>query len=335
IEQEKALFFTDEDANRKRLLALIRSRTGRSFQAPHYRIGPGDEIEINVFDVSELNQTVSVRQSGFLTLPLIGAVRASGMSELELQNEIEERLKKYVRNPEVSLSMTKYASQKVGVMGAVKEPGSYPLKKGQNTLTELLSQAGGISQDAGSTIQFIPVELSGLAGANEAEIRAQLTLNESHRNGSQGSNSINIALDDILGTSGAMPLEIPVRGGDMVLIPAAGKVLVEGEVEQRGAYTLSQRMSLLGALAAAGGITYSAKIDEVEVMRQNDTGEPRRLVVNLEDILSGMQRDVRLRNGDLVRVPSDSSRRLRQDTFESISSIINFGVGGTIPLGGR
>ena len=135
----------------------------------------------------------------------------------------------------------------------------------------------------------------------------------------------------MLGTAGGVPLEIPVRAGDMIIIPEAGKITVEGEVEKPGAFELGQQMTLLSALAASGGITYSAKVDEVEVVR--DIGEKKvHFVLDLEGLARGETRDVRLRNGDIVRVPSDSGRRMRQDTFESISKIFNFGVGSSVPI---
>ena len=135
-----------------------------------------------------------------------------------------------------------------------------------------------------------------------------------------------------MGTAGGIPLEIPVRGGDMVIVAESGKVSIEGEVEKPGQYDTGRELTLLSALAAAGGITYSAKIDEVEVVRDLPSGEKGRMIRNLELVARGEQRDVRLRVGDLVRVPSHAGRRLGRDTFESIQGILNFGIGGSVNL---
>ena len=148
----------------------------------------------------------------------------------------------------------------------------------------------------------------------------------------EGDNALEISVEDVFGTSGGIPLEIPVRGGDMIIVPEAGKILVEGEVTARGSFPIGKRSTLLGALASAGGITYGAKVDEIELIRPTRTGEKLRLVVNLEDMLNGSQEDVSLRNGDIVRVPSNRGRRLTEDTFESISRVLNIGVGGQIPI---
>lgn len=331
VEQERSLFLQHEETQRRRLLVLIRKRAAHHYRDKTYRLGPADEVEVNVFDVPELNITAPVRQSGYISLPLVGAVKAAGLTETELQDELRRRLNAYVRNPQVSVFVSHYGSQKVAVIGAVRKPGTYSLKKGMNSLLELVSQAGGISDKAGNFVLFIPAELSGINAANDVEARAQLALAAQDLGESRDS-GIEIYLDQVLGTSGGIPLEIPVLGGDMVVVPEAGKVMVEGEVQKAGSYDLSQQLTLLGALAAAGGITYGAKTDEIELVRDLGPGRQTRLVMDLQRIGSGEQKDVRLRNGDILRVPSHSGRRLSQDTFEGITKLINFGVGGSVNL---
>lgn len=329
-EEERELFLAYEKHQQERLLKLIRSRAEGPSRDSTYRIGPGDEVEINVFDVPELNVSVRVRESGFMALPLIGSVKAAGLTEPELLDDLTGRLTAFVRHPQVSVFITNYGSQKVAVMGAVRNPGTYPLKKGSNSLLELISEAGGVSDKAGNFVNFIPAELSGVSAGNEVEARARLAL-ASQEADSLKKSAVEMYLDHVIGTNGGIPLEVPVRGGDMIIVPESGKVTVEGEVEKGGALDLGRQMTLLSALAAAGGITYGAKVDEVEIVR--DVGDPdkkARLVIDLERISRGEDRDVRLRNGDIVRVPSDSGRRLTQDTFEGISRILNFGVGGTV-----
>lgn len=331
IEEDRDLFFAVEREQESRILSLVRARSeGAAGRETSYLIGAGDEVEITVFDVPELNLTARVRESGFLALPLVGPVRALGVTEAELIDELTARLTTYVRRPQVSVFITNYGSQKVAVMGAVRNPGTYSLKKGSNSILELISEAGGVSDKAGNYINIIPAEVSGVSAANDVETRARLALAAQNVDTLKNS-AVEIYLDQVLGTNGGIPLEVPVRGGDMIVIPESGKITVEGEVEKAGALDLGRQMSLLNALAAAGGITYGAKIDEIEIVR--DIGQPERkarLVLDLERISRGEDRDVRLRNGDIVRVPSDSGRRLTQDTFEGISRILNFGVGGTV-----
>ncbi|MBX7143194.1 MAG: polysaccharide export protein [Oligoflexia bacterium] len=330
-DQERDTFYELERKQQDEIVELIRRRTDASVRDPNYRLGPSDEIEINVFDVPEMNVTARVRESGYVSLPLVGAVKAGGLTEQEFHEELRKRLASYVKNPELTVFVSLYGSQKVAVLGAVAKPGSYPLKKGSNSILELLSEAGGVNDRAGGLVTFVPAERTGLGSSNDVEARARLALNS--QGGLDVRNSgIQLYLDQVLGTNGLIPLEIPVRGGDMIVVPEAGKINVDGEVQKPGAYELGQRMTLLGALAAAGGITYGAKVDEVEVIREVGLDDKAHLVVDLSRLARGEDRDVRLRNGDIVVVPSDSGRRLTQDTFEGISKVFNFGIGGSVNL---
>lgn len=332
LEEEKQAFYAIEEVQKKRLMALLRKRSSADgARDSSYRIGPQDEVEINVFDVPEMNVSVRVNQSGFVSLPLVGAVKAGGLTESDLRDSLRQRLSAYVRNPQISVFISNYGSQKVAVMGAVRNPGTYALKKGSNSILELISEAGGVSEKAGNFLNFIPAELTGIESANDVEARARFALDVESSQKLRNA-ALEVYLDQVMGTSGGVPIEIPIRGGDMIIIPESGKVMVEGEVEKSGSYDLGPQMTLLGALAASGGITYGAKVDEVEIVREVSPGTKGRLVLDLSRLATGEDNDPRLRNGDIVRVPSDSGRRLTQDTFEGISKLINFGIGGSVPL---
>ncbi|MCB0354561.1 MAG: polysaccharide export protein [Bdellovibrionales bacterium] len=328
IAEDRELFFLKSEEQNTRLQQLLFRRLSAGSINDVYRIGAGDVVKLNVFDVEELDVEARVRESGDVVIPLIGSVDAVGLTEHDLQERIAGRLSEFIRSPRVSVYVSAFGSQKVAVIGAVEKPGSFPLEKSSNTLMELVSRAGGLSDKAANYLKLVPAEYSTQSefALGAGDVRAQL--NQFQRAGSQPPEraGIEIPLDSVLGLSGSAPLEMPIRPGDMIIVPQAGQVLVEGEVENRGSYALGQRTTLLGALAAAGGITYSAKIDEVEIIRP-DVNQKLRLVLNLEDLVSGDQGDIPLRNGDIVRVPSDSSRRLRTDTFESISRLVGVGVG--------
>ncbi len=326
-EEDAQLFLRRDKLHENRLSALLKRRASTRGIDKGYVIGADDEIEINVFDVPELNLTAPVRNSGFISLPLIGALRAAGLTVEEVEDDLTKRLKDYVRDPQVNVSLATYGSQTVAVMGAVEKPGTVALKKGVTSIVEVVGQAGGINAKAGNFLTFIPSEVSGLGADNGTEARAKLSL-ASHDSSALKESGIEIPIDMVFGTTGGIPLEIPVRGGDMVIIAEAGTVLVDGEVQKPGAYELGKRMSLLGSLAASGGLTYSAKFDEIEVLRDVGEAERARYVVNLDDISRGVAKDVPLRDGDIVVVPTHSGRRIAQGTMDGFTSIINFGVGG-------
>jgi polysaccharide export outer membrane protein len=328
VEEDNAKFLAFEENQKNRLIELLKERSGQSDRDLTYRIGPQDEIEINVFDVPELNLAAKVNQTGFLSLPLLGGVKAVGLTEPELQATLQEKLKSYLKNPEVAVAVKKYASQKVSVVGAVNKPGAFALEQGGQTIQEVINLAGGINAKASNFLTFVPGSLSAGSSemANDSDSRARLAV--SLASGKQA--GFEIPLDQLYGTTGGIPLQIPIRGGDMIVLPEAGKISVEGEVEKPGQYELSQQMTVLGALNAAGSITYSAKIDEVEIVRDISPFERARYVFDLDRIRSGEIQDLKLRTGDVLRVPTDSGKRMTETTFEGLSRIINFGVGGTV-----
>ncbi len=117
-----------------------------------YRIGRQDLLEISVFDVDELDQTVRVADDGSITMPLLGTLNVSGLTRTELEQSIARLLaERYVRNPQVTVFVKEYTSKQIAVSGAVKKPGTYEMM-GRKTLLEMLSMAGGLDSDFGKQI---------------------------------------------------------------------------------------------------------------------------------------------------------------------------------------
>lgn len=110
-----------------------------------YRIGNQDLLEISVFQVDELSHKVRVNSQGMVSLPLIGAVEAGGKSVAELEQDIAKRLgEKFVQNPQVTVFVEEFASQRVTVEGAVNKPGVFPLT-GKTTLLQVIAEASGLA----------------------------------------------------------------------------------------------------------------------------------------------------------------------------------------------
>ena len=120
-----------------------------------YVIGPGDMLEIQVWDHEDLHRKVEVSQQGTFSFPLIGNVDARGLSLFELENSITQRLAGgYLVRPQVNISVLEYRSQRVFLFGEVKKPGTYVVKGGLQ-LVELLSQAGGLTENAGTKVTIV------------------------------------------------------------------------------------------------------------------------------------------------------------------------------------
>lgn len=126
--------------------------------AEDYRIGPQDLLELQVFGVEALNRTIRVNSRGFISLPLIGMTQAAGLTAEQLEEALAAKLAKdYLQNPQVSVFIKEYTSQRVTVEGAVKIPGVYPIK-GRTSLVQALATAAGLTTLADPTIRVFRVD---------------------------------------------------------------------------------------------------------------------------------------------------------------------------------
>lgn len=313
----EADFFAIERTERDKLQALLKERSDIRKRASDtaYRIGSGDLLDLRVFDVPEVSGSVRVRPDGMISVPLIGDVSAVGRTEEELQHDIVARLSRFIVSPTVTLAVNTYEGSRVSVIGEVVKPGAYPLRQGSTSLVQILSEAGGRTSRAASHLVLLPV--------SHQSQRTDKTTPESGQN----RRSVEIELDDLLGTkSGGEAVELFLVAGDTVVIPEAGTVQVDGEVVKPGSHSLSSRESIVGAIAAAGGVTYSADVERVEVIREVGNGQKASLAFNLQDVALKNTKDIRLRNGDLVRVPSASGRFATRQVVEVINRLFNVNV---------
>lgn len=321
------VFFAKSNAEQARLKQLLMQRSAtQNSSDDEYRVGSGDVLDFVVFDIKELNTEVRVRPSGIIHLPLIGSIQASEMTEHEIQEEVARRLKEYVYNPQVSVRIKEYAAHKIAVIGEVERPGSYPLIRNNYNLVELISEAGGRTKSASGTILLLPTrnkfrQFRGRLGPTAPAIQKELL-----KNSPSDSAGIEILWDDIAGTSGKPAIFIPLKAGDTIVVPEAGTIQVDGDVQKPGTYPLSARTSVLGAVAAAGGLTYSSRTSHVEVIREQANGKKALLVLDMDKLTSGEQKDIRLRNGDVVRIPSSPARFAVRQFVNLFYRMFRFGV---------
>ncbi len=314
----EAEFFAIERQERNELQMLLDERAPllRQDAAASYQVSPRDLVDIRVFDLPELTVSARVRPDGMIAVPLIGDVMAQGLSETELQRIIAERLRRYIVAPAVTVAINSYEGRRVSVIGEVAKPGVYPLRQGTSSLVQILSEAGGRTARAAGHVLLIPANHADPAGPPS---------DGSSRPSSKA--SIEIDIEELLGTtSGTMPVHVPLIAGDTIVIPEAGSVQVDGEVVRPGSYPLSSKESMVGALAAAGGVTYSADVEHVEVIREVGSGRKAVLACNLQDVALKNTHDIRLRNGDVVRIPSAQGRFMTRQVVEVLNRILNVNV---------
>lgn len=259
------------------------AQTGQEAFIREYRIGSKDLLEIKVVELPELNLAVRVSEDGSITLPLIGRVEVGGMTKDAAERKIAALLaEKYVNNPQVSVFIKEYQSNRVALIGAVKTPGMYEMIGSMNLL-ELISKAGGFTDNTGNDLY---VTREGKDG-----IQVKLTIN----------------LDDLI-INGNQNLNIPLQPRDIVTVPVDKiiQVYVWGEVKNPGALSvkLSKKITLMQAIAQAGGTTATAKKSAVVIKRKDEkTGKEIQIKANLNDIIKGKAPDPPLKEGDVVYVP--------------------------------
>ena len=244
------------EAFQKRAVALIPTLEGKE---KDYVIGPEDVLKIMVWDHDDLSREIYVSSEGEFSYPLIGKVHADGLTLSQLEKRIKDLLfGRYIVNPQVTITVKEYKSKRVFVLGEVGGPqrkglgpGDYPLT-GKTRLVEVLSLAGGPTQDAGAEIIVVrPRHKRGnptpLEEAGEDEI-------------------ISINLRRLL--EGDTSQNIYLEPDDSIYVPKAEFFFVFGEVKAPGRYNLEKGTTVLKAITTAGGITEKAAINKTKIVRE-------------------------------------------------------------------
>ncbi|MDP8248120.1 MAG: polysaccharide biosynthesis/export family protein [Candidatus Tritonobacter lacicola] len=266
-----------------------------------YVIGPEDLLEITVFEVPELSKSVRVEGDGTINLPLLRDIKAKGKTAGVLQDEITELLEeKYLHDPQVSVFVKEYKSKKVFVVGAVNKPGSYPITKKVNTLIDFMSQAEGLTEEAGFTLFLIR------AGASSDSTVYQISYQLKRGRGSAGMLAPPIVVDlHQLLERGDQSLNHYLQPGDIINIPPALPFFVTGEVQKPGQYSLTRDFTVLQVVHHAGGLTNMAWPRSVRIVRRDETGKKHRIHFNLSKLETGKAEDTFIQGGDLVVVPKN------------------------------
>lgn len=277
-----------------------------------YLIGNGDLIEIKVVGQTEMSGKYRVGESGKINLPYIGEIEAAGLSEKMLAAALQERLLKYLRSPEVSITVAEYNSKFVTIIGAVKTPGRYALQKSVR-LFDIIGMAGGMSERAGMSVNLIRYskERSKEDGEEKevVEIRA-------------------IDLKELF--DGRTELNYNIMAGDLINVPDADTIYVTGSVNKPGSYIPRAPITLTQAIALAGGMTLEASRKNISLYRvkpgQTDREE---LTFSLGDLEKRKVKDPILLPNDVVYIRGSESRSIG---FAFIRALTG-GLGNSVGFG--
>lgn len=252
-----------------------------------YLIGASDLLEIRVFESDKLTSTVRVSSRGEITLPLLDSVYVDGLTARDVEIKIEDLLVEgeYIDDPHVGVFVKEHKSKVVSVMGNVNQPGVYELLE-RRTLLDVLASAQGLNEKAGTLVYVTRTE------------------------GDGNKNSYLLDLDDLL-SSNSTDSNIEIRPGDLVFVPAAANVFVEGAINRPGAYPINEGETTLSeAIVMAGGVMSVADKGDVKLVRYLGNGSKEVVDVDLDSIQNGTIPDPVLNEKDAIIVGASGIKSL-------------------------
>jgi len=280
-----------------------------------YVLGPDDQVSIRVLDVDEISaQPVRIDAQGSISIPLAGRIPVGGLTVEQMEAEITKRLKNYLLNPTVSISITEFRSQPISILGAVNRPGVHQLQ-GHKNLFEALALAEGLRADAGGEIMITrrkewgPIPLPG-ATAEEG-----------------GAFSVaKVSVKSVMGAKHPNQ-NIDMRPNDVVSVPKAETIYVVGSVRRPGGFVLNEKesISVLQALSLAEGLDRTAAAKNAMILRAFPGNTQRsELPVNIQRILAGKSEDMQLQANDVLFIPNNTAKSV---ALRSVDALVQTGSG--------
>jgi len=250
--------------------------------ADDYLLGADDVVTVTVWNQRDLSGSYVIEADGTIAFPLVGRVKAAGLTLRKVEQELSRRLAAgYFKNPQVSATIDQYRSQQVYVVGEVRQPGTYPLTR-STTLMEVLSKAGSAIGAATEVLVVRPAAEETVTGPVLPD---------------QTSNAEVIRVDLRELESSGVVTNVTLRDGDTVVVPPGLKVYVTGHVRNPGGYTVPKGATLLQALSLAGGVTERGAMGRVRVLR----------------LVAGERKEIKLKPDDPVQ--SDDTITVPQKFF--------------------
>ncbi len=263
-------------------LVVALSATPAFSQAPSsYVVGALDVLTITSYDQADLSGKFTIETDGTFTYPLIGRFRAGGLTLRRVQDDLKARLRDdgYFKNPQITVSVETYRSQKIFVVGEVRTPGSYPLS-GNMALVEALARAGSTLPTASGEVIIVHAADPAAAAGPTLPVRTD------------GDNVTRVDLRAL--QNGEFVNNAAMRDGDTIFVPRAEAIYVFGEVKNPGAYALQQKnTTVLQALSLAGGVVDRGSTSRIRIARIVG-GEKQEIRAKLNDVVQP---------GDTIIVP--------------------------------
>jgi polysaccharide biosynthesis/export protein len=260
----------------------------------NYVLGPNDAVLVRAFNVEEIGERpYRIESDGNMDLPLVGTVKASGLSVDQLEAELTKRLATYVRNPQVSVTVVQYRSEPVFFVGAFARPGIYALQ-GRRTLVDMIAAIGG----------FLPNASRRITVTRNLD-QGPIPLPNAVVNKATNVSTVEIGMGSL--RDNLNPAEnIVLQAYDQISVPRAEMVYVGGEVGHTGGVELGERdsLSVIQLLSMAGGLTVNADAAKAHILRPvGNTSKRAEIPLNIKLVMEGKANDFPLMQNDLLYVP--------------------------------
>lgn len=245
-----------------------------------YLVGPQDVLRVTVFEEPDLTGLFTVDPDGTLAFPLIGRIVVEGLAPRDIEDQLVDRLLDgYLRYAQVKVEVEEYGSKNVYVLGEVRTPGVVSLT-GNMTLFEVLVKAGSRTEDAGNIVQIVHASDD---GAMSRPVLPQEGID---------TDRADVTTVDLRDIRTGQLSQVTVRNGDTVYVPKAMRFFVTGHVQDPGSFLWERGMTVLQAVALAGGVTERGSTRGIKVLRVVDDSRTD-ISVDMEDPVAP---------GDTIRV---------------------------------
>ena len=270
------------------------SPSRRTLANSNTKLGVGDLIEISVFGVPELATKTRISGSGDIYLPLIDYVHVADLTVDEAQELIQKRLEDggFVRGPHVSIFVDESASQAITLVGEVAHPGPYPAI-GERRLFDMISAAGGLTDKAGREVTI------------------------EHRDNPDKKTVLQISSNFVEDPEN----NVEVLPGDTIIVSRGGIIYVVGDVQHPSGFMIGDdTLTVLKALALAGGGTHTSALNRTRILRKTPNGV-QEIPVKLKKVLYAKAPDIPLVKGDVLFVPGSAPKAAALQTAQAAMSV--------------
>jgi polysaccharide export outer membrane protein len=256
-----------------------------------YLLGPGDLLQITVFEAEELGTKARVSSRGSVSLPLLGLVQVEDLTAREAEIKIEEKYReKYIKDPHVTVFVEEHFSQRVTLVGEFKNPGTYDYPS-KMRLLDVLALGGGLSSNAGRIVQVRRM------GDSAKEYSMMM-----------------VDLDKLI-DEGRVELNFEINGGDVIFVPKAGVYFVDGAVRKPGSYPITQKINVMEALVSAGGFQPYANESSATLVRYTEDGKRDVKELNLS---KKEDQEINVQDRDVIIAKSNAFKKAVQGIRLSI-----------------